>query len=45
MFSLLCKDEAAEKLEVLLSPINMSNDLKKFAEREPSSIPLSQKIR
>ena len=34
------QDEAAEKLDVLLTPINVSNDLKKLRE----SIPLSQKV-
>jgi integrase len=38
------QDEAAEKLDVLLTPINVSIDLKKLGEREPSNIPLSQKI-
>ena len=34
------QDEAAEKLDVLLTPINVSNDIKKLEE----SVPLTQKV-
>ena len=39
------QEEAAEKLDVLLTPINVSNDLKKLGKRERSSSPLVQKVR
>lgn len=39
------QDEAAGKLDELLTPINVSGVLKKLGEHEPSSILLSQKAR
>jgi hypothetical protein len=39
------QEEATGKLEELLSPIDVSNKLKKLGERKPSNIPIVQKIR
>jgi len=39
------QDEAAEKLDELLTPINVSNDLKKLGERDPSYTPPPEKLR
>lgn len=39
------QDEAAEKLGVLLTPINVSNDLRKLGKRELSNIPPIGKFR
>ena len=41
----IMQDEAAEKLVVFLTQINVIFDLKKLVERELISIPLPQKIR
>jgi len=38
------QDEAAEKLDDLLTPINISDDLKKLGERKPMYVPLAQKV-
>jgi integrase len=39
------QDEAAEKLDILLTPIYVCYDIKKMCECQPSSIPMEQKIR
>lgn len=36
------QDEAAEKLDILLTPINVSDDLKKLRELKPVNIPSAQ---
>jgi integrase len=38
------QDEAAGKLDELLTPINVSNDLKKLGERNLSNNPLREKF-
>jgi integrase len=38
------QDEAAGKLDELLTPINVNNEIKKLGERKSSSIPLAQKV-
>jgi hypothetical protein len=39
------QDEAAGKLDELLTPINVSNDLKKLGVRDPSYTPPPEKLR
>jgi integrase len=39
------QDEAAEKLDDLLTPINVSDEIKKLGEGQSSDIPLTEKVR
>ena len=39
------QDEAAGKLDELLTPINVNNELQKLREQQSPTIPLAQKVR